>query len=178
MGAEAESEAQTEPEPEPNSEPEPEAEAEPEAAPETEAGSEPEPETEPEPRSEPEPEAEAEAEAEPEAQPEHEHPTDVDLCVPIGECGAYGWCNQDLYVRWCHSEGQTSVCPAVFCKILPRQMQLRQRKQHRMPNLRAHRTLGTALLQHSSELATSVRDASQMFAPSDVKSEGSSTCIN
>merc|ERR1712157_165491 len=140
----------SEPEPEPESESESKSEAEAEAEPESER-SEPRPEPEPEPENESEAEAEPEAEALPEPEP------DSDLCIPIGNCGAYGWCDQDGYVTWCKSEGQASRCPSVFCKIEPNLAQLRQR-HHRSPRLRAHRTLGTALFQHSSALDKTAND--------------------
>jgi len=36
-------------------------------------------------------------------------------CIPIGDCGAFSWCDQPLYEQWCTSQG--SACPAQFCKI-------------------------------------------------------------
>merc|ERR1712050_406674 len=35
-------------------------------------------------------------------------------CVPIGDCGAYSWCDQDLYRSWCAS--QTTPCSVPYCK--------------------------------------------------------------
>jgi len=35
-------------------------------------------------------------------------------CTPIGDCGAFSWCDQPLYEQWCASQGNT--CPAPFCK--------------------------------------------------------------
>merc|ERR1712176_1336235 len=35
-------------------------------------------------------------------------------CVPIGDCGAYSWCDQDLYRLWCAS--QTTPCSVPYCK--------------------------------------------------------------
>merc|ERR1712048_401802 len=34
-------------------------------------------------------------------------------CEPIGNCGAYSWCNQAAYVEWCSSQ---NTCPAPYCK--------------------------------------------------------------
>merc|ERR1712187_513848 len=36
-------------------------------------------------------------------------------CVPIGDCGAYSWCNQESYDSWCADQGAS--CPAPFCKV-------------------------------------------------------------
>merc|ERR1712048_137714 len=65
-----------------------------------------------------EPEPEKETEAEPEPQREQV------LCVPIGDCGAYAWCDQDKLVAWCSEQAQISSCPAPFCKRLPNLAQL------------------------------------------------------
>lgn len=37
-------------------------------------------------------------------------------CTPIGDCSAYEWCNQDLYVAWCADQGDS--CPGPYCKLL------------------------------------------------------------
>jgi len=36
-------------------------------------------------------------------------------CVPIGDCGAYPWCNQESYESWCAD--QVASCPAPYCKV-------------------------------------------------------------
>merc|ERR1719277_1664569 len=123
---------------------------------------------------------EAEAEAEPESErseprPEPELEPDSDLCIPIGNCGAYGWCDQDGYVTWCKSEGQASRCPSVFCKIVPNLAQLRQRR-HRSPRLRAQRTLGIAFFQHSSDLDKIANDDAYLRVSDDHTNEASMTC--
>lgn len=46
-------------------------------------------------------------------------PTDIpasSMCVPIGDCGAYEWCDQDAYAVWC-AEDVTSSCPSPFCRL-------------------------------------------------------------
>merc|ERR1712176_674795 len=130
-------------------------------------------EAKPDPEPEPEGEGAAEAEQEVETLPNPE--SDSDRCVPIGDCGTYGWCNQDRYVTWCESEGKASRCPSVFCKIVPNLAQLRQRS-HRSPRLRAHRTLGTAFLQHSSALDTIANDDADLRVSDDYTNEASMTC--
>jgi hypothetical protein len=36
-------------------------------------------------------------------------------CVPIGDCGAYSWCDQGKYDAWCADQGAS--CPAPYCKV-------------------------------------------------------------
>merc|ERR1712190_267198 len=38
------------------------------------------------------------------------------LCVPIGDCKAYSWCDQDAYVTWCEERGSGRECPPPFCQ--------------------------------------------------------------
>merc|ERR1712217_691371 len=38
------------------------------------------------------------------------------ICVPIGDCNAYSWCDQDAYVAWCEERGSGRECPAPFCQ--------------------------------------------------------------
>lgn len=38
-------------------------------------------------------------------------------CVPIGDCGAHAWCDQDKYTAYCAAHSAAaSQCPSVFCK--------------------------------------------------------------
>merc|ERR1712039_237437 len=143
-----------EPEPEPEPELESEAEREAEADSETEAkvDAEPEPETEPQREAEAEPEPERETEAEPEPQREQV------LCVPIGDCGAYAWCDQDKLVAWCGEQAQMSGCPAPFCKRLPNLAQLPARKHLRVAKRGFHEVLAASFVQQSTEVSPAEHD--------------------
>jgi hypothetical protein len=45
-------------------------------------------------------------------------PVSPSACRPIGDCSAYVWCNQDLFVTWCADQGNS--CPAPFCNpVMP-----------------------------------------------------------
>jgi len=44
-------------------------------------------------------------------------PVGQQTCTPIGECGAYSWCDQDTYVGWCEEQALTGACPVPFCKL-------------------------------------------------------------
>jgi len=109
---------------------------------------------------EPEPENEVEtnqSDPEPESEPEH----DVDRgttsqptrCVPVGNCDAFEWCDQEQYEAWCYAQAQTTGCPLVFCKTEPSLVQhpvkrhLRKSKQH------AFQTGGLTLYQAKRELS-------------------------
>merc|ERR1712190_124807 len=63
--------------------------------------------------SEPESESESETESEPES--ESDRPASS-LCVPIGDCGAYEWCDQEAYAAWC-AEEVASSCASPFCRL-------------------------------------------------------------
>merc|ERR1712151_1329960 len=84
-------------------------------------------------RPEPHPEVEPESEPEPELE---------SSCVPVGNCGQEGWCDQEEYNSWCRSSGQGGVCPVPFCTSnapatmvqLPSVRRLRIAKPHRKPS--------------------------------------------
>merc|ERR1712039_1068183 len=140
-------EQEPEPEPEPELESEAEREAEADSETEVKVDAEPEPETEPQREAEAEPEPEREAEAELEPQLEQV------LCVPIGDCGAYAWCEQDRLVAWCSEQAQMSFCPAPFCKRLPNLAQLPARKHLRVAKRAFHEALAASFVQQSTEVS-------------------------
>merc|ERR1712176_1002803 len=142
---EREGEAESEPELEQESEIEGGAEAE--SATEIKADAESEPEPEPQRKTEAEPEPEREPEAEPEPQRESV------LCVPIGDCGAHAWCDQDKHVAWCREQVQMSGCPAPFCKSSPNLAQLPARKHLRVAKHGFHEVLAASFIQQSAEVS-------------------------
>jgi hypothetical protein len=78
---------------------------------------------------------ESHPEVEPESEPE---PVSVS-CVPVGNCGQEGWCDQEAYNSWCRSFSQAGACPVPFCISnildamvqLPSERRLRVAKPHR-----------------------------------------------
>jgi hypothetical protein len=82
-------------------------------------------------------EPESHPEVEPESEPEPE--LESVSCVPVGNCGQEGWCDQEAYNSWCRSFSQGDVCPVPFCTSnasgammqLPSARRLKIAKHHR-----------------------------------------------
>merc|ERR1712039_677417 len=107
-------------------------------------------------------ETEGEAEVEPAtemAEPEPEPQGEEYLCIPIGDCGAYDWCDQDKHVAWCSEQAQMSGCPAPFCRRSPNLAQLPRRKHLRVAKRGVHEVLAAAFVQQSAAVSPAEHDS-------------------
>lgn len=106
-------------------------------------------------------EPESHPEVEPESEPEPE--LESVSCVPVGNCGQEGWCDQEAYNSWCRSFKQGGACPSPFCTSntpaamvqLPSERRLRLAKPHKKQiedTLLFQRGLAAARGDHESEL--------------------------